>query len=344
LQYKSKHRSRILEASVLAAAALWIVRGTVRRRRRLDLLGRTVLITGGSRGLGLALAREFVGRGARVAICARDSAELSRAKEMIEAPGAAVHTFVCDLTSREEIITLVQKVEAECGPIDVLVNNAGLIAVGPVENLTADDFQEAMSLNLWAAIHLTLALAPRMKANGGGRIVNIASVGGKMPVPHLAAYCTSKFALVGFSSSMRTELAKDNVLVTTVSPGLMRTGSPRNATFKGQHKAEYAWFSIGDTLGGISMSAADAARRIVSATVNGDAELVLGLPAKLGAVSYGLFPGLHTEMTELAARLFPRASSNDQKRLGRDSESWITQSLVTQQGRRAEQDYNQIKQ
>src|SRR6185503_4123757 len=122
------------------------------------------------------------------------------------------------------------------------------------------------------------AVLPEMRARREGRIVNITSIGGKISVPHLLPYSASKFALVGLSEGLRAELAKDGIVVTTICPGLMRTGSPRNATFKGQHRAEYAWFSIGDSLPVTAMSADRAARQILTACKRGEAEVVLSVP------------------------------------------------------------------
>jgi short-subunit dehydrogenase len=103
-----------------------------------------------------------------------------------------------------------------------------------------------MAIHFWAPFYAMQAVLPQMRERGAGRIVNISSIGGKVAVPHLAPYCASKFALVGLSKAMRIELAKDNIFVTTVCPGLMRTGSHVNAVFKGQNEKEFAWFSIGN--------------------------------------------------------------------------------------------------
>src|SRR5262249_9500692 len=140
---------------------------------------------------------------------------------------------------------------------------------------------------------------------GEGRIVNIASIGGELSVPHLLPYSASKFALVGLSSGLRAELAKDGIIVTTVCPGLMRTGSPWNATFKGQHRIEYAWFSVSDALPVVSLSADRAARQIVAACKRGDAEVILSLPAQLAVLFYGLFPGLTSDLFGLINRFLP---------------------------------------
>src|SRR5437868_10247139 len=173
---------------------------------------------------------------------------------------------------------------ARFGRIDVLVNNAGTIEVGPMEVMTLDDYEKAMRTHFWGPLYMVLAVLPEMRARKEGRIVNVSSIGGKISVPHLLPYCASKFALTGFSEGLRAELAKDGIVVTTVCPGLMRTGSPLNAFFKGQHQAEYAWFSISDSLPISSISAQRAARQIVRACKNGDAEVILSVPAQLAAL------------------------------------------------------------
>jgi NAD(P)-dependent dehydrogenase (short-subunit alcohol dehydrogenase family) len=186
---------------------------------------KTVLITGGSRGLGLVLARKFAAEGARIAICARSEDELKRAKEDLESRGAQVLTIVCDVRIQHEVDRMIENVCNHYGQIDVLINNAGVIQVGPLEVQTKEDFEDAFAVHFWGPYYAMNAAIPKMRERGAGKIVNIASIGGKMSVPHLAPYCASKFALVGLSGAMRVELAKDNIDVTTVCPGLMRTGS-----------------------------------------------------------------------------------------------------------------------
>jgi short-subunit dehydrogenase len=113
-----------------------------------------------------------------------------------------------------------------------------------MENMALSDYEHAMAVHFWGPLQLINAITPHMKARGQGRIVNITSIGGKVAVPHLLPYAASKFALVGLSEGLRAELLKDGVYVTTVCPGLMRTGSHLQAFFKGQHKKEYALFAI----------------------------------------------------------------------------------------------------
>ena len=120
-----------------------------------------------------------------------------------------------------------------------------------------------------------------MRERGGGRIVNITSIGGKLGIPHLLPYSASKFAAMGFSQGLRAEVAQDGIAVTTAIPGLMRTGSPRNAIFRGKHRAEYAWFSIADSLPGLSVSADEAVATDPAAVRRGDAEVLFPFVARL---------------------------------------------------------------
>ena len=265
-------------------------------RREYDLRGKVVLLTGGSRGLGLVLARRLADRGARLAICARDTDALERAEVELRQRGAEVLALPCDLTDRAQIDAFVAETVERFGHVDVLVNNAGTIQVGPMEVMLPEDYEVAMRTHFWAPLFTTLAVLPGMRERQEGRIVNISSIGGKVAVPHLLPYTASKFALTGLSEGLRSELAKDNILVTTVCPGLMRTGSPRNARFKGQHREEYAWFAISDSLPAASTGAERAAARIVRALCRGEAEVVVGLPAQLAVVFHGLLPGLTADL------------------------------------------------
>ena len=270
-----------------------------------DLSGQTILITGGSRGLGLALAREFARHGCRLALCARDPTELERAREDLTAQGADVLSVVCDVRDRAEVGRLIEQVTHHFGQIDVLVNNAGIIEVGPLANMSVEDFENALQSDFWGTLYPTLAVLPQMRARKNGRIVNITSIGGKVSVPHLLPYSCAKFAAVGLSEGLRAELARENITVTTIAPGLMRTGSFGQAQFKGRHAKEYAWFSVGDNLPGLSMGAERAARQIVQATRRGEAERALGLPAALAARFHGLFPGATADLSALVNRVLP---------------------------------------
>ncbi len=324
--------TKTLVWSALGVGALAAVRALLNTSRYIDFQDKTVVITGGSRGLGLVMARQFARQGARVAICARDEAELSRAKGDVQLYARhpdAVLTFVCDVTDRAQVGQFIDAVDARLGPVDILVNNAGTILATPFEHMTEADLRETMETNFWSAVHTIDAVLPRMRARRQGRLVNIASLGGKIPVPHLLPYVASKFALVGYSEGIRAELVKDGIYVTTVCPGLIRTGSPRNAYFKGQPEKEYAWFKIADSLPLLTVSAEECARQILTACQAGKAELIVSVPAKLATTVHGLFPELTADILTLVNALLPDPSptaAGDIRVMGKSSETGLSQS------------------
>ena len=333
-----------LLVAVAAAGALLATRAAVRARRTYDLRGKTVLITGGSRGLGLVLGRELAREGARLVICARDAAELERARVDLADRGAEVLSVPCDVTDRAQVEELVRAAQERFGRIDVLINNAGIIQVGPMEEMTLEDYEEAMRTHFWAPLYTTLAVLPGMRERREGRIINISSIGGKISIPHLPAYSGSKFALVGFSEGIRAEAAKDGIAVTTVCPGLMRTGSPRNAFFKGRHREEYAWFSVSDSLPVMTTGARRAARQIIDAFTHGDGELVMPALAALQVRLHGLFPELTADVLGLVNRALPKPGGiGVERRQGSESESDVSESWVTELSRRAAVENNEVR-
>ena len=232
--------SRRLPPGVVTGASLALLAagsGAAARRRRQSFEGQTVLITGASRGLGLVLARRFAAEGAHVAILARGGAALAEAAQELRANGADIDAFEADISNRAEAERAVHRLISRWGRIDVLINNAGQILSAPQQHVTVEDFERSMGVHFYGPLHLIRAAVPHMRRQGGGRIVNIASIGGKVAVPHLLPYCASKFALVGLSDGLRAELARDRIAVTTIIPGLMRTGSHLNARFRGHHQA-----------------------------------------------------------------------------------------------------------
>ena len=310
---------------------------------RYSLRNKVAVVTGGSRGLGLELSRELSRKGARVAICARDADELARARADGLRRGFELSTFVCDLTDRSSVEQLFKNIEARLGHIDVLVNNAGVIQVGPVEEMTVQDWDDAMRIHFWGPLHAIRAVLPQMQRRRSGRIVNISSIGGMVAVPHLLPYDASKFALTGLSEGLRAELAKDRISVTTVCPGLMRTGSPRNALFKGQHRAELAWFALGATPL-TSMSSARAARRIVAACRRGEAHVVLTWQAQLLALAHGIAPGAVARALGVVARLLPRPGGiGTQSKRGSESTPAIVPAWLRALDERAARRNNEVR-
>ena len=329
---------------VSSGVALWLARLALRPRPERSLESRTVLITGGSRGLGLVLAREFVARGAQVAISARDADELRRAKEDLIQRGALdVLALPCDLSDRRQIEDMVRNALEYFGHIDILVNNAGIIQVGPAQEMTLEDFEEAIKIHFWAPLYAVWALLPDMRRRRVGRIINIASIGGKLSVPHLLPYSASKFALVGFSEGLRAELLKDGIVVTTACPGPMRTGSPVNAHFKGKHRDEHAWFSISSALPILSIQAERAARAIISASMRGEAEVIVTLPAIIAAKLHGLFPEFTQDLLGWVNKLLPEPGGiGTRQAKGEDSKSALSPSWLTSLSDRAALNNNQL--
>jgi NAD(P)-dependent dehydrogenase (short-subunit alcohol dehydrogenase family) len=341
---KEREGNALLLTAAAGAGALLAARALYRRLSVYDLRGKTALVTGGSRGLGLVLARELAREGAQVAVCARDGDELERAVADLRGRGAEAFAFPCDVTDRSQVREMVEVVTDRFGSVDVLVNNAGTIQVGPLEVMTLEDFERAMAIHFWGPLYTTLAVLPQMRARRDGRIVNISSIGGKIAVPHLVPYSASKFALTGLSEGLRAELMKDNVVVTTVCPGLMRTGSPRNANFKGQHRAEYAWFSISDSLPVTSIQAERAARQIIAAFRRGQAQLVITTQAQLAVKFHELFPEATADILALVNRLLPGPGGIGRKQAkGKDSESALAPSLLTALSERAAERNNEVR-
>ena len=320
---------RVLLATGAILLVLWLIARFI-RTVRYPLNDKVVLITGGSRGLGLVLARHVCARGGNVALIARDPDELARAKADLAPRGGKVLTIECDLLDAGQIESAIQKIIDRFGKIDVLINNAGIIEVGPLEHMTREDFEHAMRLHFWAPLELISQIVPEMRTWGGGRIVNISSIGGKLAVPHLAPYSASKFALTGLSDALRAELARDNIHVITVAPGMMRTGSHVNARFKGKHDAEFAWFAASAGAPLISMSAERAARKILAACRRGQSSLTLTFAARTAILGNALFPNVTGYMMKLINGLLPGAGKDEanQSRAGsqlrRLAPEWLT--------------------
>ena len=312
-----------MAAGLAAGAGLAMIAaarfGGALKARRDTFEGKTVLITGASRGLGLVLARQFAAEGAHVAILARGGAALADAAQELRATGADIDAFEADISKPAEAERAVQRLISRWGRIDVLVNNAGQILSAPQQHVTVEDFERSMGVHFYGPLHLIRAAIPHMRRQGGGRIVNIASIGGKVAIPHLLPYCASKFALVGLSDGLRAELARDRIAVTTIVPGLMRTGSHLNARFRGHHKREFAWFALADALPLTSMDVDRAAGKIIEATRARRARLIISIQAKTLAWLDAMAPGLVAAAMATANRVLPGAAGPQRQRRTRGS-------------------------
>ncbi len=265
-------------------------------QRETAMRGKVVVIAGGSRGLGLEIAREFGRHGAHLVLASRHEDELRDALGKLHGEGAipngnTAHIVVADVSKQADCERLISSATERYGRVDVVVNCAAVMQVAPIEDQTTEAFHKAMDINFFGQLYTIQAVLPQMLQRGSGHIVNIASIGGKIGVPHMLPYVASKYALVGFGEGLHAELRHKGVRVTTVCPGLMRTGAHVQVQFAGDVDKEYRWFAFGATMPGVSIAARAAARRIYAATVAGKAEITITPQAWLGARLNGLAPG-----------------------------------------------------
>lgn len=291
----------------LAGGALFAASRIKRAARRMDFHGASAVITGGSRGLGLELARALAREGARLSLLSRNAGKLETARQELAGMGADVLVYSCDIKDPENVAGAVDFVMGARGGIDVLINNAGVISVGAFENTDLKDFQDSLAIHALGPVNMIKAVLPHMKKQGAGRIANISSIGGLVGVPHMSSYSAGKFALAGLSDAIRAELAQYGIRVTTVCPGLIRTGAHVNAYFKGDHKKEYAWFSALEGFPILSISSRRAAQRIIKACRYGQARLILTPSARFLNMMDALTPELSADFFDLFAKLLPAA-------------------------------------
>ena len=329
-------------AALIGAAA--VGRLLYREYRSIDLAEKSVVITGGSRGLGLELARVFRDKGARIALLARDADELQRAQAELKRNGDGafeVITVPCDVRKAGDTAGAIRTVFEAFGAVDILINVAGVIDVAPLENVSDDDFEDSLATHFWGPLHMIRNAVDRMKP--GGRIVNISSIGGLVAVPHLLAYAAGKFALTGLSDGLRAELAKRDIMVTTVCPGLMRTGSHVKARFKGRHEQEFAWFAAGSGSPLASMSSSRAARKIVRACQVGQPFLILTPQARALHLMHAFAPNTTSRVLSLVARALPGPDfAGGEKREGWESSSKAAPSILTKAADKAIERNNEL--
>ncbi|HEX7087052.1 MAG TPA: SDR family NAD(P)-dependent oxidoreductase [Vicinamibacterales bacterium] len=322
-------------AAALAAGAA--VRRLWRSRHLLPLDGRTVIVTGGARGLGLLLAREFGRHGATVAICSRTPSELENAARDLRGRGIPTHAAPCDVTDREQVYRFVDDVVGTTGRLDVLVNNAGVIAMTPFAHTTPADFERSLATHFWGPLYTILAARPHLRRTRG-RILNISSIGGRVSVPHLLPYCAGKFALVGLSEGLRAELAREGIVVTTATPGLMRTGSHLRVQLRGRHEREALFFGAAVATPLTSKNAGRAARELVRACREGRAHATPGIQARLAEIVNIVMPELTAVLRDAATRVLPAPAGDGRGQQARMSHevgfSWLAPLMPQDAARR----------
>jgi short-subunit dehydrogenase len=293
----------LLATSLVAAIAYAVIPRSKRYHPR-----QVAIITGGSRGLGLAIAHRFGQAGLLLVLAARNEQELEAARLNLLQAGSVqqeddILLVSCDLTDPEQAQNLILETIKIFGRLDLLINNAGIIEVGPFENQPLEAYDRAMQTNFFAALHTIHAATPYLldpPDQSCRGIVNIASIGGKIPVPHLLPYVASKFALTGFSEGLHIELRHKGVRVTTVCPGLMRSGGEEHAHFTGQREKEQRWFKLSAKTPGLSANVHHAAHRIYNAVQAGRAEITITPQAWLAARVVGLAPETSQVLAALA--------------------------------------------
>jgi NAD(P)-dependent dehydrogenase (short-subunit alcohol dehydrogenase family) len=238
-----------------------------------DLAGKVAVVTGAGSGIGRAMALAFADSGMRLALADVDLAAAERVREEVEKRGARAFATRTDVSKRDEVEALAVRTFAELGGAHVVCNNAGVAVVGPIEATSDADWRWTLSVNLDGVIHGVQAFLPRLRAQGqGGHFVNTASMAGHFVVPGLAAYHTSKFAVVGLSEALRLEVAAQGIGVSVVCPGLVRTrifdaGRNRPEQFGGPRAADPNAVSLLDTMG---IDPERVGREVRDAVVRGD--------------------------------------------------------------------------
>lgn len=290
------------------------------------------LIAGGSRGLGLEIARDLHARGHHIALAARNRESLNRAAAEFD---DRVSVHIMDVTDRAQVTAAVAEISRDRGPIEVAIHVAGIIQVGPAQDMTLEHFDQAFDIMARGPVNLAWSVLPEMRRRRRGHIGVVTSVGGVIAPPHLLPYSAAKFAAVGFTDGLAAELAGSGVTATTIVPGLMRTGSHDQAMFTGNAEAEHNWFAVAASLPLLSSDSTSAARRIVAAVLAGR-PLVTITPVAWAAYRVrGLAPGLTTRLMGLSGRLLPKATGNTTARRGSDLAMPELVRQLTALGRRA---------
>ena len=189
----------------------------------MNLENKIAVVTGGTKGIGRAIAESLLKAGAAVFICARDKSELKRALEQLSALGK-VDGEVCDVRSEAQVKMMLKECERVFGGADILINNAGIGIIGKtVEEMSAEEFEQTLQTNLFGVFYCCHHAIPMLKRRGGGYIINISSLAGQNAHPRMAAYNASKFGLNGFTEALMQEVRADRIKVTAICPGSVNT-------------------------------------------------------------------------------------------------------------------------
>lgn len=201
-------------------------------------MSKHVLITGASQGAGRATALRFASEGWNVTLAARSPDRLNAVAQTVQGLGRQALAVPTDVGNAEQVANLIETAIDSFGKVDALINNAGICLTGPMVNTSLEDWHQILNTNLWGCIHTIQAILPTMLKQGQGAIINVGSFGGKMPLPQMTAYCTSKYALTGLTETLRLELAPEGIHVGVVHPGVINSDFLERAQFRGQTEQE----------------------------------------------------------------------------------------------------------
>lgn len=264
----------------------------------------TVLITGASQGIGKETALLFARKGYNVVLAARHADQLETVATEIQRQGSHALPIPTDVTNFEQVHALAESALASYGAVDVLVNNAGICMSGEMAKTTLADWQRIIDVNLWGYIHTITALLPQFLAKGKGTIINVGSFGGKVPLPHMTAYCTTKFAVTGLTETLRLELAPKGIEVCGVHPGVTNTSFLERASFLGDDGGD-TQKQMQEVLNSpLTSQPEEVAKAIWQMVKHPQAEVVVGA-ASLSTTAYRLAPGL----TQWAMQQVAKSSS-----------------------------------
>ena len=255
----------------------------------------TAFITGASQGIGKATALLFAQNGYDLVITARTKEKLDAVAEEIKALNRQVLAITTDVSDRSAIEALVNLGLERFGQIDVLVNNAGVCMTAPMAKTTIEDWQKIIDVNLWGYIYTIDALLPHFLARKQGNIINVGSFGGKVPLPKMTAYCTSKYAVVGLTETLRLELEPLGIHVSGIHPSVTNSDFLERAVFKDSDSQQMKQVLSSP----LASSPEDVAKAIWNAVKHPQAEVVVG-SAKIPTVLHRLFPGITQGLFQLA--------------------------------------------
>jgi len=231
----------------------------------MNFKNKVVVITGASSGIGEASAEQFAKKGANLVLVARRKEKLEQVEKKLAKYSIKTLIQVCDVSDKEQVKQMSEKVIETFSKIDILVNNAGFVIYGKIKELSIEDIESQMKTNYFGTIYCTKLFLPYLLKQNSGHIVNVASVGGSFSVPGITSYCATKFAMLGFSEGLHHELHGTNVGITAVSPIMVRTRLFDHSSFKKFTKHAT----------GISLSSETVANAIIKAANSSRSEIVV---------------------------------------------------------------------